>query len=62
MTIFTKEMMWQAAVQQMGTENVPDWTNAPAIVLRTPEEVEELYKALQLAHASCVEHYEREIW
>lgn len=59
--IFTKEMMWQAAVRQMGTSG-DSFTGLDVIILYTPEDVAELYEALQLAHASCVDHYERKIW
>ena len=55
--IFTKSEMWQVAVEQMGTEFVQ--FPIQAICLFTPEDVEELYKALQEAHWKAVELNEK---
>ena len=64
--IFTKEMMWEAAVEQMGTSsNVIYYENGYripykyGIELSNPEDVEELYKALQEAHWKAVELREK---
>ena len=54
--IFTNEMMWQAAVKQMGTE---DSVGTLIIPLYTPEDVAELYKALQEALEAAKRFSER---
>lgn len=61
MTIFTKEQMWDVATATMGTQQLCIGDDG-VIVLDDPEDVAELYKALQLAHASCIDNYEKRIW
>lgn len=58
MSLFTKQMMWRCAVNTMWTE-FPYMEDKQAIVLRTPEDVEELYNALQKKHEKVIEDYER---
>ena len=51
--IFSPDKMWQAAVKQMGAYSVGP-NDFPSIILDTPEDVAELYKALQEAHWEAV--------
>ena len=58
--IFTREEMWRVAVEQMGSYSVgPNDFNS--IVLDGPEDVEELYKALQESHWRAVDLREKGI-
>lgn len=59
--IFSSEQMWEAAVNQMGTECAWTVPSLQVITLYGPEDVAELYKALQDAHWKAVELYEKGI-
>lgn len=59
--IFTKSDMWQCAVETMGTEAI-GIRHDYAIVLLTPEDVEQLYNALKKAHEEAVDFYERGLY
>lgn len=57
--IFTKQMMWDCAVNTLGTIQKYSFPYNETIVIESPNDVEQLYKALQEAHWRAVDLYEK---